>query len=67
LNQGVDLNRLAASFGDEALRAFSPAIAQCIEQDLLERDDEKIRLTSRGRLLSNEVFARFVAPTECIG
>src|SRR5438128_775110 len=67
LNRGVDLNRLAASFGDEVLRAFSPAIAECMEQNLLERDDERIRLTSRGRLLSNEVFARFLAPTECIG
>ena len=67
LNRGVDLSRLAASFGDQAVKAFSPAIAQCIEQDLLERDDEKIRLTSRGHLLSNEVFARFLAPTECTG
>jgi oxygen-independent coproporphyrinogen-3 oxidase len=67
LNRGVDLSRLAASFGDQAVRAFSPAIAQCMEQDLLERDDEKTRLTPRGRLLSNEVFARFLAPTECIG
>src|SRR5438094_3113451 len=60
LNRGVALNRLAASFGDEVLRAFSPAIAECMEQNLLERDDERIRLTSRGRLLSNEVFARFL-------
>ena len=67
LNRGVDLSRLAASFGEEAVKAFSPAIAECMEQNLLERDDEKIRLTSRGRLLSNEVFARFLAPTECIG
>ncbi len=67
LNRGVDLSRLAASFGEEAVKAFSSAIAQCIEQDLLERDHEKIRLTLRGRLLSNEVFARFLTPTECIG
>ena len=67
LNRGVDLSRLAASFGEEAVKAFSPAIAECMEQNLLERDDEKIRLTPRGRLLSNEVFARFLAPTECIG
>src|SRR6266568_3892954 len=67
LNRGVDLSRLAASFGEEAVKAFSSAIAQCIEQDLLERDDEKIRLTPRGRLLSNELFARFLAPTACIG
>ncbi len=62
LNRGVDLSRLAASFGDEVVRAFSPAIAECMEQNLLERDDERIRLTSRGRLLSNEVFARFLPP-----
>ena len=67
LNRGVDLSHLAASFGEEAVKAFSPAIAECMEQNLLERDDEKIRLTPRGRLLSNEVFARFLAPTECIG
>ena len=60
LNRGVDLSRLAASFGEEAVKAFSPAIAECMEQNLLERDDEKIRLTPRGRLLSNEVFARFL-------
>jgi len=67
LNRGVDLSRQAASFGEEAVKAFSSAIAQCMEQELLARDHEKIRLTSRGRLLSNEVFARFLAPTECIG
>ena len=67
LNRGVDLSRLAASFGDEVVRAFSPAIAECMEQNLLERDDERIRLNSHGRLLSNEVFARFLAPSECIG
>src|SRR5437660_904661 len=67
LNRGVDLSRQAASFVEEAVKAFASAIAQCIEQDLVERDHEKIRLTSRGRLLSNEVFARFLAPTECIG
>jgi len=67
LNRGVDLSRQAASFGEEAVKAFSSAIAQCMEQELLARDHEKIRLTARGRLLSNEVFARFLAPTECIG
>jgi oxygen-independent coproporphyrinogen III oxidase len=67
LNRGVDLSRLAASFGDASVAAFSTQISECVEQGLLEHNDDVIRLTSRGRLLSNEVFARFVALTECIG
>ena len=33
---------------------------ELIDAGLLERDGERVRLTSRGRLLSNEVFARFI-------
>jgi len=67
LNRCVDLSRLAASFGDASVAAFSTQISECVEQGLLEHNNDVIRLTSRGRLLSNEVFARFLAPTECIG
>ncbi|HEV2730319.1 MAG TPA: radical SAM family heme chaperone HemW [Terriglobales bacterium] len=61
LNRGVDLSKLTASFGSDAVAAFSPAISDFVQQGLLERDGETIRLTSRGRLLSNEVFATFLA------
>src|SRR5256712_260610 len=67
LNRGVDLSRLAASFGDASVAAFSTQISECVEQGLLEHNNDVIRLTSRGRLLSNEVFARFLTLTECIG
>jgi coproporphyrinogen III oxidase-like Fe-S oxidoreductase len=37
------------------------AIRLCVQDGLLERQGTIVRLTARGRLLSNEVFARFLA------
>jgi oxygen-independent coproporphyrinogen-3 oxidase len=39
---------------------FRPAIERLIRDGLLEADDAALRLTARGVLLSNEVFAEFV-------
>ena len=39
---------------------FRPAIERLIREGLLESDDARLRLTARGVLLSNEVFAEFV-------
>ena len=60
LNSGVDLNEVRRRFGQSAVEATSPSIAELKEAGLLERDGGRICLTSRGRLLSNEVFARFL-------
>ncbi len=38
------------------------ATQECLRDGLLEQQESIVRLTSRGRLLSNEVFARFLAP-----
>ena len=35
-------------------------ISELIADGLLENPGERLRLTARGRLLSNEVFARFL-------
>jgi oxygen-independent coproporphyrinogen-3 oxidase len=40
--------------------SFAPAIAEFQRQGLLEIDGQRLRLTPRGVLLSNEVFAEFV-------
>jgi len=32
---------------------------------LLVQDGSFLRLTARGRLLSNEMFQRFIAPADC--
>jgi oxygen-independent coproporphyrinogen-3 oxidase len=60
LNRGVDLKKIASDFGEEAARTFSETISECEGLGLLERDGEVVSLTPRGRLLSNEVFERFI-------
>jgi oxygen-independent coproporphyrinogen-3 oxidase len=61
LNRGVNLARIAEEFGS-ALDPLQPIIADLEKQELLERSDNSIRLTKRGRLLSNEVFQHFLTP-----
>jgi oxygen-independent coproporphyrinogen-3 oxidase len=64
LNRGVDLKQVKTDFGESMLDTFSDAISECVGSGLLERADDVIRLTPRGRLLSNEVFERFIlSPT----
>jgi oxygen-independent coproporphyrinogen III oxidase len=61
LTKGVDLGRVAAEFGKDAVADFSTVIAECAEAGLLEMQETFVRLTPRGRLLSNEVFERFIS------
>jgi oxygen-independent coproporphyrinogen-3 oxidase len=60
LNRGVNLDDLGETYGPERLNPSRPAIGECIADGLLASDGSAIRLTPRGRLLSNEVFARFI-------
>ena len=60
LNRGVDLGQLAAEFGPDAVAAFGEPIRELAALALLLREGDSIRLTSLGRLLSNEVFERFL-------
>jgi oxygen-independent coproporphyrinogen-3 oxidase len=61
LNRGVDLAEVAREFGDEAVGGFSEALAELVEVGLVERDVTVVRLSGRGRMISNEVFERFIA------
>jgi oxygen-independent coproporphyrinogen III oxidase len=66
LNRGVrlpDLERLAT---EQEWRQFRSTFAQLVGDGLLEELPDAIRLTSRGRLLSNEVFARFLSPSQAL-
>jgi oxygen-independent coproporphyrinogen-3 oxidase len=65
LNRGVDLRRIAGDFGSEAIGNTRVAIEELVSDGLLQRDGEWVRLTARGRLLSNEVFQRFIAVADC--
>jgi oxygen-independent coproporphyrinogen-3 oxidase len=60
LNQGVDLTTLASNFGDRAVAEVTPVLEELASLELLEIADSFVRLTHRGRLLSNEVFQQFV-------
>jgi oxygen-independent coproporphyrinogen-3 oxidase len=61
LARGVDLKQVAAEFGDDAIETCSATMADLADLGLLLRDGDSIHLTARGRLLSNEVFERFIA------
>ena len=62
LNRGVDLGEVAGKCAPEQFAAFQTIVTELISEGLLEQDYDRIRLTTRGRLLSNEVFQRFLAP-----
>ncbi len=59
LNGGIDLASLRAQYG-EPFDAHMPAVNELVSEGLLARSGDSLRLTPRGRLLSNEVFERFV-------
>jgi oxygen-independent coproporphyrinogen-3 oxidase len=52
---GLRLNR-----GVTVAAGATPAIEELLSEGLLERCEDRVRLTARGRLISNEVFARFI-------
>jgi oxygen-independent coproporphyrinogen-3 oxidase len=60
LNRGVDLREIAANFGQTAFEDASPTIAELVQGGLMQHEGDFIRLTLKGRLLSNEVFQRFL-------
>lgn len=62
LNRGFDLRDIAGIFGQPVLDGLRPAMAELVRDGLLQQSGDCIRLTSRGRLFSNEVFQSFLAP-----
>jgi oxygen-independent coproporphyrinogen III oxidase len=66
LTQGVSLQELTSTFGEDAIQNARASITELVEAGLLERRGDCVRLTSRGRLLSNEVFERFILVDEVV-
>lgn len=61
LNDGISYKRFAEEWAPQTLQElYGKEIQELVQLDLLEADEVGIRLTARGRLLSNEVFARFL-------
>lgn len=63
LNRGINVDQLGQTFGAE-IEKFVPIIDELTNQGLLSRAGLTVRLTDRGRILSNEVFERFILTTE---
>jgi oxygen-independent coproporphyrinogen-3 oxidase len=63
LNRGVRPQEILDRYGPSAAIAFQEVEADLIETELLEKVVGTLRLTRRGRLLSNEVFERFLVQT----
>jgi oxygen-independent coproporphyrinogen-3 oxidase len=62
LNEGVDLTTLSQEFGDEIVASAMQTVGRLIGDGLLVADSAHVRLTSRGRLISNDVFQQFLEP-----
>ncbi len=60
LNEGVAADEFAARFGRSLDDVCGPALLELSDLGLIERQDGRVRLTDRGRLLANEVFVRLL-------
>ena len=59
LNRGICVDDLRQEFG-VAVAKYEPIIEELISAGLLAKIENRLRLTARGRLLSNEVFEKFL-------
>ena len=60
LSRGVDVQEVKRQFGEESVDNFRGAITEAVVEGLIEKDGDVLQLTSRGLLLSNEVFQKFI-------
>ena len=60
LNAGVNIAALEREFGAEMAAAASEVVERLAEDGLVHSDGATVRLTARGRLVSNNVFQEFL-------
>ncbi len=60
LNSGLNLRAFAERFGFDLRVRFESELERLSEAGLIDFDDGSLRLTEKGRVFSNEVFAVFV-------
>jgi oxygen-independent coproporphyrinogen-3 oxidase len=60
MNEGVNIAALCQEFGSEMLDPAMQTVDRMVGDGLLFADGTRVRLTSRGRLLSNDVFQEFL-------
>jgi oxygen-independent coproporphyrinogen-3 oxidase len=60
LNEGVEIASLRQEFGNDRVDRALDTVARLAEDGLVAFDEKTVRLTPRGRLLSNDVFQEFL-------
>ncbi|MCR4618437.1 MAG: radical SAM family heme chaperone HemW [Lachnospiraceae bacterium] len=60
LTRGISAVDFNIKFGQEIMDIFGPAIEKHLDEKLLERDGDMIRLTRKGQDVANYVFADFI-------
>jgi oxygen-independent coproporphyrinogen-3 oxidase len=60
LNAGVDVAGIEQEFGAKAVARAMETVGRLAEDGLLTLDGERVRLTPRGRMISNDVFQEFL-------
>jgi oxygen-independent coproporphyrinogen-3 oxidase len=60
LNRGIELAAVKEQFGIDAVDRYRPQITEFTDSGLLTLEGGWLRLTNRGRLLSNDVFSAFL-------
>ena len=60
LDDGVSVRRFENRFGESPLTVYKEELDEVVLAGLVEMIDGRIRLTARGRFLSNEVFVRLL-------
>jgi oxygen-independent coproporphyrinogen-3 oxidase len=60
LNAGADVAAVRQEFGEEMVEPALKVATRLVEAGLLLSDGKTVRLTARGRLLSNDVFQEFL-------
>ena len=60
VEEGVEVERFRRRYGRTPAEAYPEILARLSAQGLIEILPQRVRLTRRGRLLGNQVFARFL-------
>ncbi len=58
--RGVDLKKIHRRYGIDVMRDYEKEIAELKDEGLLIIEEDRLRLTERGIIFSNEVASRFV-------
>jgi len=63
MNEGIDIAALRKKFGGVLVASVLPGLTEAREAGLLMGEGDRIWLTARGRMASNEVFSRLLVPS----